>query len=88
MFSPLSIYVTSFYSIQYCSNSEYCSQKCCWNDSIHSTVLDVHALISGATKFLSSRLNIPLDGSTTLVQHTIFQIEEPDPYLLTNGGQT
>ena len=36
--------VTSFYSISYCSNSEYWTQKHTQNESIHSVILDVYVL--------------------------------------------
>ena len=35
-------YVTSFYSISHCSNSEYLSQIQTQSGNIHSTILDVH----------------------------------------------
>ena len=36
------IYVTSSYSIPYCSNSEYWTQKRTQSESIYSIILDVH----------------------------------------------
>ena len=38
------MFVTSFSSISYCSNSEYWTQKCIQSESIHSIILDVHVL--------------------------------------------
>ena len=44
IFALLAMYVTNFSCISYCSNSEYWTQKCIQNESIHSTILDVHFL--------------------------------------------
>ena len=36
------MFVTSFSSISYCSNSEYWFQKCAQSGNIHSVILDIH----------------------------------------------
>ena len=44
LLGDMSINVTSFSSIPYCSNSEYWTQKRTQSESIHSIILDVHVL--------------------------------------------
>ena len=77
------IFVTSFSSIPYCSNSEYWTQKHTQSENIHSITLDVHVL--EAERLLNTR--IKLFNSSTVISfgrtrevEAQFQIEASDPY--------
>ena len=60
------VHVTSFSSIPYCSNSEYCSQ----NGSLHSTILDVYVLKVVQLKFISSLISVCKIITVTTVWNT------------------